>query len=340
MGTQEIGIVGAGSWGTALAILLAQKGLRVDQWVYETDLCQKMTESRENYQYLPGYRLPDLIHLTSDLKRTVSGKSIILIVVPTHVVRKVATDLTPYLSPQCLVINASKGIENDSLCLIHQILKQTIHVPFTPVTLSGPTFAREIASGVPSALVAAGENMETAERVQEFFTTPRLKIFTSTDIIGVEVGGSLKNVIAIAAGISDGLGLGHNARAALITRGLVEITRIGTALGARPETFYGLSGIGDLVLTCTGDLSRNRNVGLQLGQGLTLDKITQGMSMVAEGILTVKSAFNLKNKLNIQASVIDETYRILHEGKPPRQALNDLMQVSISSEFAGVKGLE
>lgn len=340
METQEIGIVGAGSWGTALAILLAQKGIRVDQWVYEADLCQKMTASRENSQYLPGHRLPDLIHPTSDLKKTVSGKSIILIVVPTHVMRKVATDLVPYLSPQCLVINASKGIENDSLCLIHQILKQTIHVPFTPVTLSGPTFAREIASGVPSALVAAGENMETAERVQEFFTTPRLKVFTSTDIIGVEVGGSLKNVIAIAAGISDGLGLGHNARAALITRGLVEITRIGTALGARPETFYGLSGIGDLVLTCTGDLSRNRNVGLQLGQGLALDKITQGMSMVAEGILTVKSAFNLKNKLDIQASVIDETYRILHEGKPPRQALNDLMQVSISSEFAGVKGLE
>ncbi len=336
----RIGIVGAGAWGTALAILLAEKGYAVDLWVYEADLCDEMRDSRENSVFLPGHRLPEKIRPTPDIKEAVSGKGVLIVVVPTHVLRQVATGLAPHVEKDCLIINAGKGIENDTLCLVHQILRQTISTPFIPTAISGPTFAREIAAGVPSALVAAAESLESAERVQAILSAPRLKVFTCTDLIGVELGGALKNVIAIAAGISDGLCLGHNARAALITRGLVEITRIGTAQGARPETFSGLSGMGDLVLTCTGDLSRNRTVGLKLGQGLTLDEITKNMKMVAEGVRTVKAAFTLKNNLNIQASIIDETYRVLHEGKPPQKALEDLLKVSISTEFAGVKGLE
>jgi glycerol-3-phosphate dehydrogenase (NAD(P)+) len=206
--------------------------------------------------------------------------------------------------------------------------------------LSGPTFAKEVAQGNPSAIVAAAQRQETAERVQTIFSTDNLKVFTSNDLMGVEIGGALKNVIAIATGISDGLQLGLNTRAALINRGLVEITRIGTAMGARPETFSGLSGMGDLVLTCTGDLSRNRTVGLKLGEGLKLDEIIASMNMVAEGVRTVTSAYQLKNKFNIQASIIEETYRVLHEGKAPQAAMRDLMNVETTSEFTGIKGLE
>jgi glycerol-3-phosphate dehydrogenase (NAD(P)+) len=223
---------------------------------------------------------------------------------------------------------------------VRQILEQTLPVTCKLGTLSGPTFAVEIAKGIPSAIVAAAETEEVAERIQNIFSSSRLKVFTSTDPLGVEVGGALKNVIAIATGISDGLGLGYNTRAALITRGLVEITRIGTALGARPETFSGLSGVGDLVLTCTGDLSRNRAVGLQLGQGKTLNQITESMKMVAEGVLTVKSTYALKSKLNIHAAIIEETYQVLYEKKHPKQAMDDLMQVNISSEFSGIKGFK
>ena len=201
-------------------------------------------------------------------------------------------------------------------------------------------FAAEVAKEFPSGAVAASVDLENAEKVKSIFSTPTFKVFTSDDIMGVELGGALKNVIAIATGISDGLVLGFNARAAIITRGLVEITRIGTALGARPETFSGLSGLGDLVLTCTGDLSRNRSVGIKLGQGQNLQEITDNMKMVAEGVHTVKSAQRLKTQLNIQASIIDETYQVLYEDKPPEQALKDLMNVEISSEFSGIKGLQ
>ena len=340
MENERIAIVGAGSWGTALSLLLADNGYDVDLWVYEQDLCARMNETRENTVFLPGYQIPGKVHPSNSLADVVRDKDVVLVVVPTHVARSTALQLAPLLRPDCLVINAGKGIENDSLCTVRQIFEQTLPATCTLATLSGPTFAVEIARGVPSAIVAAAEMPEVAERMQNIFSCPRLKVFTSTDPLGVEIGAALKNVIAIATGIADGLGIGHNARAALITRGLVEITRIGTALGARPETFSGLSGLGDLVLTCTGDLSRNRTVGLKLGQGEKLAEITKNMKTVAEGILTVKSAYALKSKLNIQAAIIEETYRVLYEEKPPQQAVEDLMQVRISSEFAGVKGLK
>ncbi len=336
----SLGIIGAGSWGTALALLLAEKGHSFPLWVYEEDLCASMNSKRENTLFLPGFPLHQNIHPTASLKEAVAGKSILILVVPTHVMRQTIKNIKPHLKPGCLLINASKGIENETLCTIHQILEQELDVPHTSAAISGPTFAKEIAQGLPSALVAAADTIETAERVREIFSTPKMKVFTSTDPLGVEIGGALKNVIAIATGICDGMQLGYNPRAALITRGLVEITRIGTAQGARPETFSGLSGMGDLVLTCTGDLSRNRNVGIQLGQGQKLNDITKNMKMVAEGIRTVKSAFALKNKFNIQAAIIEETYRVIYEDKPPQKALEDLMRVEIDTEFSGVRGLE
>jgi glycerol-3-phosphate dehydrogenase (NAD(P)+) len=335
-----IGVLGAGSWGTALSLLLAGKGHRIDLWVYEEDLCDVMKQERENRIYLPGFQLPDAIRPSTSLQEVVANKKVLLVVVPTHVFRSTLNAVKSFIDPDCLIINASKGIENDSLLPIHKIIQEVIPHVFSLATLSGPTFAKEVAQGIPSAIVAAADGQETAERVQAIFDTDKLKVFTSTDLMGVEIGGALKNVIAIATGIADGLQLGFNPRAALINRGLVEIIRIGTAMGAKPETFSGLSGMGDLVLTCTGDLSRNRTVGLKLGQGLKLDEITASMNMVAEGIRTVTSAYQLKNKFDIQASIIEETYRVLHEGKSPQQALQDVMNVETTSEFTGIKGLE
>ena len=335
---KQISIIGAGSWGTALAIHLANNFRQISLWVYEKELCASMTRTRENAWFLPGHPLPENIHPTSSLQYAVKEQSLILLVVPTHVLRQTLFQIKPYISKDCLIISASKGIENETLLTGHQIIKDILDI--SSATISGPTFAKEVAKGIPSALLASAENLETAKQVQELFTTEKMKVFANNDLIGVEIGGALKNVIAIATGISDGLGLGFNTRAALITRGLVEISRIGTKLGAKPETFYGLTGLGDLVLTCTGDLSRNRQLGIQLGKGKTLKEITENMKMVAEGILTVKSAYSMIKKFNVQAAIMEETYRVLHENKPPGQALKDLMKVEISTEFAGIKGLE
>tara|TARA_B110000438_G_scaffold295359_1_gene338244 strand:- start:478 stop:1491 length:1014 start_codon:yes stop_codon:yes gene_type:complete len=335
---KQISIIGAGSWGTALAIHLANNFRQISLWVYEKELCASMTRTRENAWFLPGHPLPENIHPTSSLQYAVKEQSLILLVVPTHVLRQTLFQIKPYISKDCLIISASKGIENETLLTGHQIIKDILDI--SSATISGPTFAKEVAKGIPSALLASAENLETAKQVQELFTTEKMKVFANNDLIGVEIGGALKNVIAIATGISDGLGLGFNTRAALITRGLVEISRIGTKLGAKPETFYGLTGLGDLVLTCTGDLSRNRQLGIQLGKGKTLKEITENMKMVAEGVLTVKSAYSMIKKFNVQAAIMEETYRVLHENKPPGQALKDLMKVEISTEFAGIKGLE
>ena len=337
---EKISIIGAGSWGTALAIHLAGNFGQISLWVYEKELCETITRTRDNAWFLPGYPLPKNIHPTSSLQSAVQGQSLILLVVPTHVIRQTLSQIKPFIEKDCLVISASKGIENDTLFTGHQITQDVLGPNTHTATISGPTFAKEIAEGVPSALLASAKNLETARLVQELFTTDKMKVFANDDLVGVEIGGALKNVIAIATGISDGLGLGYNTRAALITRGLVEISRIGTELGAKSETFYGLTGLGDLVLTCTGDFSRNRQLGIQLGQGKSLKKITENMKMVAEGVLTVKSAYSLIKKFNVQAAIMEETYRVLYENKSPSQALKDLMKVKISTEFAGIKGFE
>jgi glycerol-3-phosphate dehydrogenase (NAD(P)+) len=339
MNTKKIAIIGAGSWGTALSLHLAKKFEKVSLWVYEKELCDLIQKERENSWFLPGFQLPENITPDNSIETVMQNQSVILTVAPTPTLRNIMAQLKPFTQPETLIINASKGIENDSLSTCHKIIKDSLNIPCDVATISGPTFAKEVAAKVPSALLAASESEEVAKRVQEIFSSKYVKVFTSTDVLGVEIGGALKNVIAIATGISDGLKLGYNTRAALITRGLVEITRIGTKMGAKPETFYGLSGLGDLVLTCTGDLSRNRQLGIQLGEGKSLAEITRDMRMVAEGVSTVKSAYELIQKLDIQASVMQETYKVLHENKPPEKALEDLMRVEISTEFSGIKGL-
>ena len=336
---KKIAVIGAGSWGTALSLHLAEKFEQVSLWVYERELCDILTKERENKWFLPNIFLPKNIVSDTSIELVSQEQKILLLVVPTQEIRKITSQLKPFIKPETIIINASKGIENDSLIPCHKIISDSLETDCKIATISGPTFAKEVAKKVPSALLAASESEDTANVVQQIFSSKTMKVFTSTDIMGVEIGGALKNVIAIATGICDGLNLGSNTRAALITRGLVEIARIGTRMGAKLETFYGLSGLGDLVLTCVGELSRNRQLGVQLGKGKPLNKITENMRMIAEGITTVKSAYHLIQKLNIQASVMEETYKVLHQGKTPQKALNDLMEIEISKEFLGIKGL-
>ena len=336
---ENIAVIGAGSWGTALSLHLAEKFEQGSLWVYEKQLCNIIIKERENKWFLPNIFLPENIIPDNSIDKVAQDQQILLLVVPTQVLGKVTKRLKPFIKPQTIIINASKGIDYDSLTPCHKIIGNNLGHSCEIATISGPTFAKEVANKVPSALLAASKSEDTAKIIQRIFSSQKMKVFTSTDIMGVEIGGALKNVIAIASGICDGLNLGFNTRAALITRGLVEIARIGTEMGAKPETFYGLSGLGDLVLTCTGELSRNRNFGVQLGQGKSLNKITENMRMIVEGVTTVKSAHRLIQKLSIQASVMEQTYKVIYEGKSPKKALNDLMEIEISKEFSGIKGI-
>jgi len=327
---EKIGIVGAGGWGTALSLLLAGKGHRVDLWVFEEDLCATMQQDRENPLYLPGFRLPEGIRPSKSLQEVVAGKKVLLLVVPTHVLRNTLKALKRFLDPDCLVINASKGIENETLLPIHKIIQESISNPLA--VLSGPTFAKEIAQGKPSAIVAAASQQETAERVQSLFNTEKLKVFTSTDLMGVELGGSLKNVIAIAVGVASGLGLGYNPAAALMTRGLAEISRLAEAMGGRRETLAGLSGVGDLVLTCTGQLSRNRTVGVALGEGKSLADIVSKMRQVAEGVATTHAAVALARAHQIEMPIALQMERLLRGEATAREAMHELLDRPVGSE--------
>ena len=339
MSKKSITVIGAGSWGTALSIHLARNGHKVNLWVYEKLLCEQIKETKENSIFLPGFNLSNLIYPTNSLEEAIGENNVILIVVPTSFIRTIAETMAPLLNSDSVIINAGKGIETNSLCIISEIFKQTLPPTCRFATLSGPTFATEVARGEPSAIVAASEEINVSNQIKTFFSSTSLKVFTSDDPIGVEIGGALKNVMAITTGISDGLKMGYNTRAAIITRGLVEITRIGTALGAKPETFSGLSGLGDLVLTCTGELSRNRQFGIRVGQGEKPHEITNNMKVAVEGILTLKSAHALISKLNLQASIIDETYNVVYKAKSPHLALKDLMQSKTTTEFVGIKGI-
>ena len=339
MKNKSISVIGAGSWGTALSILLANNGYKVNLWVYEKTLCDEMKDTRENNLFLPGFNLSKNIYPTNSLKEAIGTNKIILLVIPTNFVRSISIQLIPLLKLDSLIINAGKGIEINSLLTIRQILEGILPITCELASLSGPTFALEIAQGMPSAIVAASDTKKTALLIQSIFSCDYLKVFISDDPIGVEIGGALKNIIAITTGISDGLKAGNNARAAIITRGLVEMTRIGTAIGAKAETFSGLTGLGDMVLTCTGELSRNRQLGLRIGKGEKIHEIMKDIKTSVEGFSTVKSAYELKNKFNIQASIINETYKVLYESKSPHEALESLMNVKINSEFEGIKGL-
>ncbi|HEY6872105.1 MAG TPA: NAD(P)H-dependent glycerol-3-phosphate dehydrogenase [Geobacteraceae bacterium] len=333
---EKIGVIGAGSWGTTLADLLAKKGHEVTLWAFEPELVAEMTNTGVNGMFLPGIRLSSRLRFTNSLAEAVSGKGVLLFVVPTQVLRGVISAALPDISADAVIVSASKGIEVGTLLTVSQVYEELLpEAMFRRFSaLSGPSFAREVAQEMPTAVVAAAADEQVAANVQKIFTTAFFRVYTNTDVTGVELGGAIKNVIALAAGISDGLGFGNNTRAALITRGLAEMTRLGRAMGARGETFAGLAGMGDLVLTCTGDLSRNRTVGMKLGQGMSLAEILGEMRMVAEGVKTTESARNLARKLGVDMPITEKVFSILHEGKPARAAVVELMTRDLKAEGA------
>jgi len=325
----KVAVIGAGSWGTALAKLLGDKGLSVSLWAHRQEQAEALAHDRENCAYLPGFLLPPTVQPTADLAAAVAGQEAIVMVVPSHGYRQVFRELLPHLADNAAVVSAAKGIENDTMMTMTQVMAAELAA--TPGrccrlgVLAGPSFAKEVAAGIPTAVTVASSTKEEARYFQDLFFTERFRVYASTDIIGQELGGALKNIIAIGAGICDGLGYGTNTRAAVITRGLAEITRLGVKMGANPLTFSGLAGMGDLVLTCTGDLSRNRTVGLKLGQGMTISAILAEMRMVAEGVKTTKSARALAAKMGVEMPILDQVYQVLYEDKPCQAAVRDLL---------------
>jgi glycerol-3-phosphate dehydrogenase (NAD(P)+) len=332
--SRVIAVIGAGSWGTTLANLLAKKGHRVTLWAYEAELVAEMRKGHENGLFLPGIRLDKGLAFSTSLAETVAGAELVLCVTPSQVTRQVVRQLLPHLPAQALVVSASKGIETGSLALVSQVFAELLSPAQYQrfAVLSGPSFAREVAQEMPTAVAVAAADAAVAQAVQTAFNTPYFRVYTNDDIIGVELGGAMKNVIAIAAGIADGLGFGHNTRAALITRGLAEMTRLGVALQAKPATFAGLAGMGDLVLTCTGDLSRNRSVGIKLGKGRQLADILQEMVMVAEGVKTTESTHQLAQRLGVELPITAKVYEVLYENKPARQGVMELMTRDLKAE--------
>jgi len=326
MSVEDIAVVGAGSYGTCLALLFGKADHNVSFYCRDADKAAEMNTTRES-SYLPGHVLPPSVRVTADLESAVRGKRFILGVTPSHGIREVLGRAAQWMDPDAIVINASKGLDEATLQTIDAVYADILpaRIAARATYLSGPTFANEIALGNPAAIVLAGRDADATRRAQEALGTLHFRIYTTDDVLGVLIGGALKNVIAIAAGVSDGLGFGSNARVALITRGLAEITRIGLALGAHALTFAGLSGMGDLVLTCSGDASRNRRVGLALGSGKTMAEILGEMKMVAEGVKTTKVAYALASKIGVEAPIIDVMHAIIHEGVPVRDAIGKLL---------------
>jgi len=330
----HLAIIGGGSWGTALSIVLASRFPRIRLWVYEADLAERMARTRQNDIFLPGIALPDNVDPVNDLEAALRGAGTILTVMPSHHVRRLAEAMLPMLRPETILVSATKGIENGTLLRVSEILKQVIGRSFPPqlAVLSGPTFAREVAVGHPTAVVVSSENPSLALQVQKAFSGPTFRLYTNHDPIGVEIGAALKNVIAIAAGICQGLSLGSNSQAALICRGLAEITRLAVAMGGQTRTLAGLAGLGDLALTCSGDLSRNRKVGIELAAGKTPDEILSSMRMVAEGVETTHAAAALGRSFAVNLPITEQMEAILAGRRSPREALKELMERGLKGE--------
>ncbi|MBV9760145.1 MAG: NAD(P)-dependent glycerol-3-phosphate dehydrogenase [Acidobacteriaceae bacterium] len=328
----RLAILGTGSWGTALAMSLAPRFDDVGLWCREAGRAAEIEESRENARYLPGFRLPPNIRVSCDLNGTLEGADIVVIAIPSAHLRDVLGAAAEFLSTETRVVSATKGIEEGTLLRMSQVIGDVLRGSVSIGSLSGPTFAKEIAAGEPAAVAIASSDIAFAEEIQRRFSSASLRLYASTDLIGVEVGAALKNVIAIGAGICRGLGLGSNSVAALVTRGLAEITRLALRMGGQPRTLAGLAGLGDLVLTATGDLSRNRFVGAQLGQGRRLEQVLSGMTMVAEGVGTCRAAHELGLRHEIDLPIISRMYEVLYENKEPRQAIRELMERPLTSE--------
>ena len=330
----NLAIIGGGSWGTALSIVLAPRFDHVRLWVYEQDLAERMRASGVNDVYLPGFQLPSNVGAVHDVSAALNGADIVLSVVPSHLVRSLYQQMLPHLAPRVPLVSATKGLETGTLLRMSEVIAKVVSPVFPPriAVISGPTFAREVARGDPTALVVASADRELAEKIQSDFSGPTFRLYTSSDSVGVEIGGAVKNVVAIGAGVCHGLGLGHNAIAALITRGLAEITRLAMAMGGHPKTLAGLAGLGDLVLTCTGDLSRNRHVGLELAKDRKLAEIVDSMKMVAEGIKTTAAAVDLARRHSVEMPIAQQMHAMLELGRPPQEAIRQLMERSLKGE--------
>jgi glycerol-3-phosphate dehydrogenase (NAD(P)+) len=331
----KIGVVGAGSWGTALANLLALKGFMIDLWAFEKEVKDHIESLKMNSEFLPGVVLSDRIIPSNDINGVVKGKDLVLVVVPSHVMRETAHHIREHISKETIIVSASKGIENKTHLTMSGVLREILYETDEDsfVVLSGPSFAREVVNKVPTVVAVASKNSKVAGYVQHVFATPYFRVYTNNDMVGVEMGGAVKNVIAIAAGIIEGLGLGLNTRAALITRGLTEIRRLGLKLGANPRTFAGIAGVGDLVLTCTGNVSRNHTVGKKIGEGMKLNDILSEMRMVAEGVKTAESVYNLSESLGVEMPICHEVYHILYDGVSPKEAVHRLMTRDLKQEL-------
>ena len=331
----EIAIIGAGAWGTSLTIVLGRKGThRVRLWAHEAEVVESISRKRVNEKFLPGHLIPEPVVVSSDLEKVVEGAGILVSVMPSQHCRAVFERMRPLLPPDILVISATKGLEEGSLLRMSEVIRRVMKRESIAIgALSGPSFAQEVARGDPTAVTIASQDSDLLRTVQQDFSDPRFRVYTNGDVVGVELGGALKNIIAIAAGICDGLGLGHNSVAALITRGLAEMTRLVVACGGRADTMAGLAGLGDLVLTCTGGLSRNRSVGAELGRGNKLPDIISNMhGMVAEGVFTTTAAVGLAHARKVEMPITQQMHAILHEGKSPREAIEQLMSRSGKSE--------
>lgn len=324
-------VVGAGAWGTALADLLARNGHDVRLWAYEPDVVESINTKRENVRFLRGHELSPSVEAMGDIRRAVEGAELVTLATPSHVLRRIVKSAAASLSPSAPLVVATKGIERETLCLMTEVAEQEVPGA-TVVAISGPSFAAEVVKCQPTAVVVASVRPDAAGIAQRAFSSAYFRVYTHTDVIGVELGGALKNVMAVATGIAEGLGLGFNARAALVTRGLAEMTRLGSALGAQQSTFAGLAGLGDLVLTCTGSLSRNRAVGVELGKGRKLEEILRDRETVAEGVLTAQSARELAAREGVEMPIVDTVNRVLFEGQPARSAIAALMTRELRAE--------
>ena len=329
---KRLAILGAGSWGTALAIALAPRFEQVHLWARDVAQADLIARDRENARYLPGFRLPERVCVANDLELGLAGADVVLSVVPSRYLHEVMKEAAPFIKATTPVVSATKGIEEIRLRRMSELIGETLHARSPVAVLSGPTFAREIAAGEPAAIVIAADDAAVAEQIQRSFSTPALRFYASHDPVGVEIGAALKNVIALGAGVCSGLGLGSNSVAALVTRGLAEITRLAVVLGGKERTLSGLAGLGDLVLTSTGNLSRNRAVGVQLGQGRKLPEILAQTTMVAEGVSTCRAAYQLAKRHGVTLPITGKMYEVLYENKDPRLAIRELMERPLTSE--------
>lgn len=330
---QPVAVIGAGAWGTTLAQVLAEKGVPVRLWVREPEVFDALVRDRINRTFLPGVRLSARIMVTQEFAVALQGVRVALMSVPSHCFREVLRELRPHLTPETVLVSATKGMEIESLLTMEGVVREELGAAVAYAVLSGPSFAREVAQKTPTAVTIASRRREVAHNLQRLFSTPYFRVYTSHEVTGAELGGALKNVFAIGTGILEGMGLGANSRAAVITRGLAEMTRLGVRLGANPMTLMGLAGLGDLVLTCTSSLSRNFQVGVKLGKGLALPEIMEGMTEVAEGVKTARAVHLLAQRLGVDMPIVAAVYKILYEGLAPREAIKKLMTRELKDEL-------